>query len=49
MTKEEKVQRMIAAAEQAIKYLRQDPPSLSLARGALKAALDPEAPRWGDE
>jgi hypothetical protein len=37
------------AVEQALEFLTRQPPSVSLAIGCLKAALDPDAPRWNDD
>jgi hypothetical protein len=42
-------QREREAAEQALEFLTRQPPSVSLAIGCLKAALDPDAPRWDDD
>ena len=45
---EEKLERTQKAAMLALEFLQDNPPRIVLARGALKAALDPESPRWGD-
>lgn len=37
------------AVEQALEFLKRTPPSVALAIGALKAALNPGELRWGDK